>query len=330
MDTLRALEAFVHSVELGSLSGAARALGTTQPTVSKLVAGLERSLGVRLLRRTAAGLSLTEEGQRFHERARRMLEDYGDAVSDAREGIQQPRGLLRMSAPVTMGQRHLNAMALEFLGLYPDIELELVLDDRFVDPLGERIDVSLRVGGALPPDLVARHLGTWPRVLVASPDYIAARGRPRKPQDLLAHDYLRYASGDDGVLLQGPEGSVTVPVRSRYRVNNAVALLDSVLGGAGISLQPTWMVADPLAQGRLVRVLGRHTGPPQEAHLLYAPRRQLPLRVRVLVDFLSERVAKLPGASRAAVSSAGFSGSRRPAPEPLQKKTAGQSRRISK
>jgi DNA-binding transcriptional LysR family regulator len=298
MDTLRALEAFVHSVELGSLSGAARALDTTQPTVSKLVAGLERSLGVRLLRRTAAGLSMTEEGQRFHERARRMLEDYGDAVSDVREGIQQPRGLLRMSAPVTMGQRHLNAIAVEFLGLYPDIELELVLDDRFVDPLEERIDVSLRVGGALPPDLVARDLGTWPRVLVASPDYIAARGKPRKPQDLLAHDYLRYAAGDDGVLLQGPDGPVTVPVRSRYRVNNAVALLDSVLGGAGISLQPTWMVADLLAQGRLVRVLGRHTGPAQEVHLLYAPRRHQPLRVRVLVDFLAERVAKLPGASR--------------------------------
>jgi DNA-binding transcriptional LysR family regulator len=298
MDILRALEAFVHSVELGSLSGAARALDTTQPTVSKLVAGLERSLGVRLLRRTAAGLSLTEEGQRFHERARRMLEDYGDAVSDVREGIQQPRGLLRMSAPVTMGQRHLNAMAVEFLGLYPDIELELVLDDRFVDPLEERIDVSLRVGGALPPDLVARHLGTWPRVLVASPDYIAARGKPHKPQDLLAHDYLRYAAGDDGVLLQGPDGPVTVPVRSRYRVNNAVALLDSVLGGAGISLQPTWMVADLLEQGRLVRLLGRHTGPAQEAHLLYAPRRHQPLRVRVLVDFLAERVAKLPGASR--------------------------------
>jgi DNA-binding transcriptional LysR family regulator len=297
MDTLRALEAFVHSVELGSLSGAARALGTTQPTVSKLVAGLERSLGVRLLRRTAAGLSLTEEGQRFHERSRRVLEDYGDAVADAREGIRQPRGLLRVSAPVTLGQRHLNAMALEFLGLYPDIELELVLDDRFIDPLEGRIDVSLRVGGTLPPDLVARRLGSWPRVLVASPEYIASRGKPRRPQDLLSHDYLRYAAGDDGVLLDGPEGPVSVPVRSRYRVNNAVAMLDAVQGGAGISLQPTWMVAELLAQGRLVHVLGRHTGPAQEMHLLYAPRRHQPQRVRVLVDFLAERVAKLPGAS---------------------------------
>ncbi len=296
MDTLRALSAFVHSVDLGSLSAAARALDTTQPTISKLVAGLERALGVRLLRRAATGLSLTEEGQRFHERARRLLEDYGDAVADAREQVQQPQGLLRVSAPVTLGQRHLNAMAVEFLRLYPEIQLELVLDDRFIDPREERIDVSLRVGGALPPDLVARHLGAWPRILVASPAYIAARGKPRRPQDLVAHDYLRYAPGDDGVLLTGPEGPVTVPVRSRYRVNNAVALLDSVMAGAGLSLQPTWMVAELLADGRLVRVLGRHTGPAQELHLLHAPRRHQPLRVRVLVDFLSERVAKLPGA----------------------------------
>lgn len=298
MDTLRSLAAFVHSVELGSLSGAARALGTTQPTVSKLVAALERSVGVRLLRRSATGLSLTEEGLRFHERAKRMLEDYGDAVADARAQVQQPRGLLRVSAPVALGELRLNAMALEFLALYPDIELELLLEDRFVDPLEERIDVSLRLGGRLPPDLVARPIATWPRVLVAAPAYLAARGRPRQPQDLARHEYLRYAGGGGGgaLLLQGPQGPVSVPVRSRYRVTSAVALLDSVRGGAGISLQPLWTVHGLLAEGQLVRVLPRHTGPPQAAHLLYAARRHQPLRVRVLVDFLAERLARLPGA----------------------------------
>jgi DNA-binding transcriptional LysR family regulator len=300
MDTLRALAALVHSVELGSLSGAARALGTTQPTVSKLVAGLEQSLGVRLLRRAPTGLTLTEEGQRFHERARRMLEDYDEAVADARQRNQQPRGLLRVSAPVALGQSRLNAMMAEFLAAYPDIALELVLDDRFIDPLEERIDVSLRLGGTLPPDLVAKPLGRWPRVLVASPAYLAARGRPRQPLDLLAHDYLRYAPGDDGVLLHrgregGPHGPVSVPVHSRYRVNNAVALLDSVLAGAGISLQPTWMVAGLLASRSLVRVLPAYTGPAQEAHLLYAARPWQPRRVRVLVDFLAGRVMRLPG-----------------------------------
>ncbi|MGE8319463.1 MAG: LysR substrate-binding domain-containing protein [Comamonas sp.] len=296
MDTLRALEAFAHSVELGSLSAAARALGTTQPTVSKLVMQLERELGVRLLRRSATGLSPTDEGQRFYERGRRLREDYDEAVADVRAGIQQPQGLLRVSAPVTMGQRHLNAMAIEFLGRYPDIRLELLLDDRFVDPLEERIDVSLRLGGTLPQNLVGRHLATWPRVLVASPAYAAARGLPATPGQLLEHDYLSYAAGGDGLLLQGPDGLAAVPTQSRYRVNNAVALFDSVRDGAGISLQPTWMVAESLAQGQLVRVLPHHTGPAQQAHLLYAPRRHQPLRVRVLVDFLSEQIARLPGA----------------------------------
>lgn len=298
MDALRALKAFAYSVDLGSLSAAARALGTTQPTISKLVTQLEQGLGVRLLRRNAAGLSPTEEGQRFYERAKRLLEDYDEAVADVQTGIQQPRGLLRVSAPVTLGQRHLNAMAIEFLRRYPAIELELLLDDRFVDPLEERIDVSLRLGGTLPPNLVGRHLATWPRVLVASPAYRAVHGLPETPRQLLDHDYLRYATGDENLLLHGPDGVLTVPVQSRYRVNNAVALFDSVLGGAGISLQPTWMVAEPLAQGLLVRVLPHHTGPAQKAHLLYAPRRQQPLRVRVLVEFLSERIAQLPGAAR--------------------------------
>ncbi|WP_298934319.1 LysR family transcriptional regulator [uncultured Ramlibacter sp.] len=296
MDSLRAMEAFVLSVELGSLSGAARALGTTQPTVSKLVAALERSLGARLLRRGTAHLSLTDEGQRFHGRAMRLLEDYRDAAAEVREQSQQASGRLRVSAPVALGERWLNALMLEFLRLHPSIEIELLLDDRFADPVEERIDVSLRLGASLPPDLVARSLGRWPRVLVASPAYLAARGEPRRPQELAAHDYLRYAAGDNGdVLLQGPSGAVAVPVRSRYQVSNALALLDAVLSGAGISLQPTWMVDDLLRCGRLRRVLPRHTGPAQHAHLLYAARRQLPLRVRVLIDFLAERLAGLPG-----------------------------------
>ncbi|MGN6829394.1 LysR family transcriptional regulator [Paucibacter sp. M5-1] len=297
MDTLRALSAFVHSVELGSLSGAARALGTSQPSISKLLAALERSLGVRLLRRSATGLSLTDEGQRFHEQARRLLEDYGDAVAQLREQTQQPRGLLRLSAPVALGERHLNGWMIEFLRIYPDIELDLLLDDRFVDPREARIDVSLRLGGTLPPDLVARPAGRWPRLLVASPAYLAARGEPQEPQQLLSHDYLRYAAGDaDGLLLQGPEGAISLPLRSRYRVNSAVALLDSVLQGAGLSLQPSWAVAELLRERRLQRVLPQHTGPQQIAHLLYAARRHQPLRVRVLVEFLAARLALLPGA----------------------------------
>lgn len=300
MDQLRALKALVLSVELGSLSGAARALQTTQPSVSKGVAALERSLGARLLRRGSAHLSPTEEGQRFYERAKRLLEDYEEAVGELQAGVERPRGRLRLSAPLALGQTVLNGLMLEFLARYPEIELDLLLDDRFVDPLEERIDLALRLsdGARLPADLVARAVGRWPRLLVAAPAYLAARGAPKRPQDLLQHDYLRYAAGEDGLLLQGPGGAaVAVPVRSRYRVNSAVALRDAVLAGAGIALQPSWMVAQALGSGALRRVLPRHTGPAQLGHLLYAPRRQLPLRVRVLVDFLAERLAALPGAA---------------------------------
>jgi DNA-binding transcriptional LysR family regulator len=189
---------------------------------------------------------------------------------------------------------------LEFLARHPDIELELLLEDRFVDLLEERIDVSLRLSGPLPPHLVARAVGRWPRLLVASPGYLAAQGKPRRPADLSAHNYLRYASGgDEGLLLDGPDGPVRIEVGSRYRVSNAMALLESVRQGAGIALAPSWSVAEALQRGELVRVLPRHTGPAQVAHLLYAPRRHQPLRVRVLVEFLSERLASLPGGEKA-------------------------------
>ncbi|MDM0075526.1 LysR family transcriptional regulator [Variovorax sp. J2P1-59] len=298
MDTLRAIRAFLNSVELGSLSGAARAMDTTQPTISKLLASLEHELGARLLQRASSRLALTDEGLRFHERAQRLVEDYDEALADVHAQTHTPRGLLRLSAPRAMGEGRVNAMAMAFLDMHPAIELELLLDDRFVDPLEERIDVSLRLGGPLPPNLVARYVGSWPRWLVAAPRYVALHGMPRKPDELANHAYIRYAPGaDDGLVLHHDRNgrSVQVTVRSRYRLNSAVAMLDCVRQGAGISLQPSWAVADLVAAGELVRVLPPYSGPAQHAHLLYAPRRQQPLRVRMLVEFLTERLEALPG-----------------------------------
>ncbi|NRR30713.1 LysR family transcriptional regulator [Oxalobacteraceae bacterium] len=291
MDKLDSITAFVRSVELGSLSAAARALGTGQPTVSKLIASLEKTLGAKLLKRSTAGLSLTGEGQRFHERALRLLEAYDEAVADVREQVQQPRGLLRISAPRALGERRLNRLMLEFLERYPDIRIDLLLDDRFIDPLEERIDVSLRVSGRLPPELVARRIGAWPRVLVAAPAYLAARGIAERPEDLVQHEVLRYAGTSDAFPLDGPEGRIDVAVGGRYRVSSAAALLEAVQLGAGMALQPTWMVEEMIQRGELVQVLPGWTGPAQEAHLLYAPRRHLPLRVQVLLDFLTERLS---------------------------------------
>lgn len=294
MDRLRAMNALVRAVDLGSLSAAARSLSTTQPTVSKLIAGLEASLGVRLLARGAARVVPTDEGLRFVDSARRLLEDYEEAVADLDAGTRQPRGLVRISAPMALGELRLNALMLRVLAQYPQLQIDLMLEDRFVDPVEERFDLTVRIGGALPPDLVARELAVWPRYVVASPDYVKRHGQPRTLADLAQHRFLRYPMGPgDSVTLTGPDGPVDLPLATRYRVNQAVALLDAVRAGAGIAFQPCWMVRELLAQRALVRLLPQWTGPAQTAWLVYPQRRRQPMRVQLLMDALTQEIQAL-------------------------------------
>lgn len=294
MDRLRAMDAFVRAADLGSLSAAARSLSTTQPTVSKLIAGLEQGLGARLLQRGATRVALTDEGARFLESARRLLEDYDEAVAVLEERGREPRGRVRISAPVALGELRLNALMLKALQRHPGLEIDLMLDDRYVDPVEERFDLAVRIGGALPLDLVARELATWPRYIVASAAYVQREGRLRRVDDLARHPFLRYPGGaDETVALTGPRGRVEAPIATRYRINSAVALLDAVLAGAGIAFQPCWMVKDLIARGRLVRLLPQWTGPAQNVYLIHPPRRRLPMRVQVMLDLLAEEIRSL-------------------------------------
>lgn len=286
MDRLKAMAAFVRAVELGSLSAAARELATTQPTVSKLVAWLEAQVGARLLERSSQRVLPTEEGSRFLVSAKRLLEDYEEALAEVASGVREPRGLVRLSAPVALGELRLSGLMLELLAKLPQLQVELLLEDRFVDPVEERVDLTVRIGGIFPADLVARELAVWPRYLVASPEYVRRKGRPRRPQDLARHDYLRYATGEDAIELSSRGSSVVLGLDSRYRVNSAVALLGAVKAGAGIALQPCWMVDEALRQGTLVRMLPRWTGPAQTAHIVHAPRRRLPMRVQAVMEYL--------------------------------------------
>lgn len=297
MDSLRSMRVFVRALELGSLSAVAREMGTTQPTISKTVAALERELGVRLLERTTTSLTPTPEGRRFHARAKGVLEEFGEAVADARGQTGTPTGLLRVNAPVALGQFRLNALILEFLARYPDIEIELILNDRFVDLVEEGVDVALRLGGTLPPDGIARGIAVSPRLLVAAPRYLRDRPRIGRPEDLRHHETIRFAwlASGDAMTLEGPEGDVTVTTRGRYRVNNALAIRESLAMGAGVGLAPAWLVNDLLASGQLVGVLPEWKAPMQQAYLLYPSRRYQSLRARLLIEFLAERIPALPG-----------------------------------
>lgn len=297
MNPLQAMASFTRALELGSLSAAAREQRTTQPTVSKQLAALEASLGVRLLERSTARLVPTEEGRRFYERAKRLLEDYDEAVDEARGHTRRPAGLVRVNAPLALGECRLHGLMQDFLDLYPEIEVELILNDRFVDLVEEGVDLAVRLGGPLPPQLVARRIGVSPRYLVATPAYLARHPRIRRPADLARHETIRYAWAPSGdvLVLEGPRGRAEVAVQGRYRVNSAVAILQAVQAGRGVALEPAWMVEESIAAGGLVRVLPRWVGPAQEAVLLYPPRRQQPLRLQVLVAFLTERLRALPG-----------------------------------
>jgi DNA-binding transcriptional LysR family regulator len=294
MDTLRAMRALLRTVELGSLSAAARALGTTQPTVSKLLTDLEHQSGAKLLERSSTRVRATAEGERLLETSRRILEDYDEALVDLQGLRAEPKGLVRLAAPVALGHCWLNPLLPTFLERHPGIEIEVMLEDRFVDLVEERIDVALRVGRQLPQSLVAKAVGRWPQYLVASPAYLKHHGQPGEPADLSQHNYLRYAGGAVGEIeLSNTEGTISVAVKSRYRINSAVALLDSVERGLGISLQPSWTVAIHINDGRLVRVLPQWSGPPHVAHVIFQPRRRQPARVAALLEFLLAELGKL-------------------------------------
>ena len=298
MDMMRSLHYFVRTVELGSLSAVAREEGVTQPTVSKIIAALERDVGVRLLERSTTSLAPTAEGRRFHDRARCLLADFDAAVTEARGGGAL-RGLLRVSAPVALGQLRLNGLVLEFLALHPGIELELILNDRMVDLVEEGIDVAVRLGGALPQDMVARKVAVSARLLVAAPAYLARRTPPQGPDQLAHHDYVRFAwlPAGDVITLNDGSRSVAVTAKSRYRVNHALAIRDSLVQGAGIGLCPQWLVGDLLDAGTLQPVLPGWHGVPQDVHLLAGRHRSV--RARAFTDFLAGRLPALPGFSRA-------------------------------
>ena len=295
MDSFKAMRMFVRAVELGSLSAVARELATTQPTVSKVVAGLEAEMGARLLTRTTTALSCTEQGERFYVHARQMIDAYDEAKADVRGLMERPEGRLRVAAPVSFGILHLNAIAHEFMARYPDIEIDLTLNDRFVDLLVEGVDVAFRIGGDLPPDVVARPVATFERTVVASPAYLQAHTKIRRVEDIARHPYLRFAwsaQGDTLALSHRDGRAVSVETRARYTVNNSLAIRESLLAGVGIGLAPDWLVGDLLEHGRLRRVLPAWQASPHRLSVLYPPRRYQPLRARLFIEFATARLGR--------------------------------------
>jgi DNA-binding transcriptional LysR family regulator len=295
MDRLAGIPAFEGVVAAGSFAGAARALGLSVAAVSKQVGALEDRLGVRLLQRTTRQVRLTEAGQRFHERCQRILADLEDAEREVSERQATARGRVRVSAPMSFGQRHIGPVVSAFLDKHPDVAIDLVLDDRFVDLLAEGFDAAVRIAELRDSSLVARRLCASRRVLCAAPAYLARHGTPGSPDELAAHPCIGYAymaSGCDWPF-RTPAGRRLVRVHGPVMSNNGDVLRALALDGCGIALLPTFLVADDLRDGHLHEVLPDQLDGDPAVWVVQPTRRHVPLAVRAFVEFLVARFARV-------------------------------------
>lgn len=297
MDRLALLQTFVAVAEIGGFTGAAERLGLSRAMASRHVQVLEDRLGVRLLQRTTRRVSLTEAGLGYLERARRLLADFDDAETEVRGERSAPRGTLRVNAPVSFGRAHLAATLSEFMERYPELTVELTVNDRLVDLIEEGYDVAVRIGRLSDSSLIARRLGTVSIRLAASPAYLERHGTPTEPGDLARHSWLGYAysSGTGTLRLHHTDGrEASVRLQSRLTANNGDVLAEAAAGGAGIILQPVFILAPYLADGRLLPVLPQWSVPDLDVHAVHHQSRHVAAKVRAFVDHLTERFRAPP------------------------------------
>jgi DNA-binding transcriptional LysR family regulator len=296
MDKLEAMNAFAKVVAAGSYAEAARRLGLTRSAVSKAVMELEQILGARLLDRTTRRVTPTEAGLAYYERVASILADVEETELQISRLHEEPRGVLKVNAPMSFGILYLGDAIAEFMARYPELRLELVLNDRFIDPLEEGVDVTIRIGTLSDSSLIARRLAPARRALVAAPAYLAQHGTPETPADLINHRCLAYghmAAVHRWQLLQ--EGQVVnVQISAALCSNNGEVLRAAALAGNGIANLPTFLVGPDIAAGQLVPVLT--ATPPTELGIfaLYAPNRYLAAKTRVFIDFLVSRFGEKP------------------------------------
>ena len=291
MDRLTAMEMFVRVVAAKSFSGAARQLGVSKSVVSKAVAELEDRLGAQLLNRTTRQMSLTEVGQAYYERCISILEQVEDTEQMVSSGARCPRGLLRVSAPVTFSVMNLGWPLSDFMEQYPEVSLELTLNDRVVDIVEEGYDLAIRISRRLKDsNLIAVKLGSARTVTCASPTYLERYGEPRHPRDLLRHHCLRYSNLGPAQewSFRDPETGepIQIAVSGRIIANNGEVLRAAAVKGDGIIAGPSFLVAEDIRQGRLVPILKEYAAPPFGIYAVYPPNRHVSAKVRRLVDFL--------------------------------------------
>jgi len=290
MDRMAAMQAFVLVVDTGSFSAAARRLNVGQPAVSKLVAQLEDRLGVKLLVRTTRGLTATEAGLNYYERARRSIEEADEAEFAARGAGRSLTGRLRIAAAVTFARIHVMPHLPEFLEQHPDLEIEVVLDDRNVDLVQEGIDVALRMGRLADSSLTAKRIATGRHVVVGTPSYFAKTGEPTEPFGLATHEAVIYDQGGGGAdwSFQRNGAEVVVTLKSRLRVSAAEGVRAAVLANGGLAIASEWMFAPEIANGSVNIVLRDWELPTIDLWAVFPTGRTATFKARTFTQFVQQ------------------------------------------
>ena len=286
MDRLASMETFIRVVETGSFSGAARQLRVGQPAVSKSVAQLESYLGVKLLTRSTRGLTPTEAGLGYLERAKRAIEEADEAELAARGAGTGLKGRLRVCAAVTFARLHLIPLLPQFLAQHPDLDLEVVLDDRQIDLVQEGIDVALRMGKLLDSALTVRRVGRCKRLVLGTPDYFERAGTPETPADLSKHQAVVYLQGEGSIWsFRRDSSEAAVKVQSRLKVTAAEGVRAAVLAHAGLTIASEWMFTPELRSGAVRAVLSDWSLPPQDLWAVFPTGRAATAKARTFVGF---------------------------------------------
>jgi DNA-binding transcriptional LysR family regulator len=296
MQNLNDMVTFARVVEAGGFSEAARQMGVSKSGVSKSIAKLELSLGVRLLNRSTRGLSLTEIGAAFHEHCIRITEEAAQAAEVVGRLQSEPRGVLRVTAPVAFGRLHVAPAVAEYLSRYPRLKLDMTITDRMVDLVSEGYDVAIRIRREPSLHVVARELAPVRRVVCATPDYFERRGIPTVPHDLTEHNCLHYTHfGTQGEWrFQSAGGEIVVPVKGSLRIDDDDTLAQAVLSGLGIAMLPTFIIGRELQAGRLRSVLSDYVPLERRIYAVHLPNVRLPVKIRAFIDFLQDRFGPEP------------------------------------
>lgn len=292
MDIFSSMSVFRRVTETENFSAVARELEMSQPSVSKHISALEKHLNVKLLNRSTRQLSLTDAGKQYYDRCVRILDELNETESILRNQQSLPTGTLRINTPVTFGELCIVPHLWYFLDQHPELDIDLIMDDHYVDLVKGGVDLAIRVGPMSDSNLVARKIGDSPRVTVASPEYLFKNGEPEKIQDLKKHNCIVYTllTTRNEWHFNGPNGKESIRVDGRFSVNNPRSIRQAVLEGQGIAVTPVWLIEDYIKTSQVKVILKEYAPTTLEISAVYPERRFVPAKVRYFIDYIRSKL----------------------------------------